>query len=176
MTIHQIVGWCLQGLTLSLALGLLACLLGVGWAMRYEGIRILSVQSGSMLPALALGDAVVSVPISLTTLKPGDIVSYQRSVSGAIISHRIVAVNSYTKTFTTKGDHNAYPDDPVPSSQLVGRSIAVLPAAGRLFGLIRRPLALIALIYVPATILIVLETRRFQINSVRPYRLAHRYR
>ena len=176
MTSRQIIGWCLRGLTLTLALGLLAVLVGAGWVMRYEGIKLLSVQSGSMVPTFAHGDALVIKPINHKSLQPGDIVSYRTSVTGAIISHRIMSFNQATKSFITEGDHNAYPDDPVSSSQIVGQAVAYLPAAGRLFHLIRQPLALIALVYLPATLVIILEALRFKKNSIRPYRLANRNR
>lgn len=72
--------------------------------------RTLSILSGSMEPAFATGDAVISTPISTRELREGDVISYHAPVEGKpLVTHRVVRIlrSGRSPTVQTKGDANA---------------------------------------------------------------------
>lgn len=166
----QIVIWSLRGLALLIVLGLSALLLFGAWTMHQQGIRLLGVQTGSMVPALHVGDAIVAKPQAVTKLETGDIIAY-RDDQGFIISHRLRSIDAQTGTVTTQGDHNQQPDQAVPASQIIGKVQAVLPKLGRFTDALHRPIGLIGAVYVPATVCIVWQLRLLQLRLKEPYRL-----
>lgn len=92
----------------------------------------LAVRSGSMAPALGVGDLVVVRPVAAASLRVGDIATY-RSAGGALITHRIVAVAGAgsERSFTFRGDANPAPDpQPVPAADVLGRMWFSLPYLG----------------------------------------------
>lgn len=133
---------------LFLAVVVVASLAGlVLW--KTEGLRLYSVQTGSMRPALQPGDLAIS--IKPARLEPGDIISYRSSANAQqIISHRLVALYPQKGFVITKGDNLAYADSAVPYSSISGRTIKVIPKAGYFIDVIHQPVGLIGLIYLPA--------------------------
>lgn len=142
-----------------------------------RGVRVLSVQSASMVPVFHLGDAVVVQPVTLSNLRPGDIVSY-RSVAGhnVTISHRLVGIDRRTGLMVTQGDALQGTDPPISPQQLIGRDTAVAPRFGLVLDAIRHPLGLAVVVYLPATLIIFFETRLWVRHYRRPlYLLDYRH-
>ena len=99
----------------------------------------LAVASGSMLPTLNIGDLIIVQKIEPAKIKAdpegltGDILVYKRG--NELIVHRAVNIRPGQNgiyMITTRGD-NTFTNDPEwPSTQLVGKVIARIPAIGNL--------------------------------------------
>ncbi len=101
-----------------LAFQLVATMLGTSSPM-------FSVVSESMEPTLHVGDMVIIQKSD--TYNVGDIVVYMYGSKPII--HRIIEIKN--GDYIIKGDNNPASDPyPVKKSQIVGKSIAVLPLAG----------------------------------------------
>jgi len=99
----------------------------------------LAVASGSMLPTLNIGDLIIVQKIDPAKINAdpegltGDILVYKRG--NELIVHRAVNIRlgqNGIYMITTRGD-NTFTNDPEwPSTQLVGKVIARIPAVGNL--------------------------------------------
>ncbi|HWT55629.1 MAG TPA: signal peptidase I [Candidatus Microsaccharimonas sp.] len=140
---------------------------------RLDSVQLMTVQSGSMAPAIRKGDAVFVEPVTTSALRVGDVVSYRSPRNQAtIITHRIVRVETDWKLLLTKGDNTQRVDDPVPDSAVIGKVTLRLAYLGYLASFLRSPLGLAATVYAPALLIIVLEIRRLITQYATPtYRL-----
>ncbi|HTB48601.1 MAG TPA: signal peptidase I [Verrucomicrobiae bacterium] len=142
--------------------------------LRAHGEQLLSVQTGSMVPTFRPGDAVLVEPIAPHDLQAGDIISYQSLRDPSlIISHRLIRIDRSTGWLTTQGDALKTADPTFPPRLVIGRVTAVAPRLGFMLDVLRRPLGLLVLIYLPALLVIAAEAKRFvsHYNRVH-YRLA----
>jgi signal peptidase I len=100
----------------------------------------------SMHPRFHSGDLAVVQPAGAYRL--GDIVAYRSTtLHGAIVLHRIVAVDN--GHFTFKGDNNDFRDPDHPTAaQVVGKLRMRIPHGGAIRGLLARPLVLFPLLAV----------------------------
>ena len=98
------------------------------------GYRMLYVVSGSMEPAIGVGDVVLVCEMDSDNLDIGDIIQYSKKSYTVI--HRIVDKNveeNGITWFTTKGDYNNAPDaEKVLPEQIEGRVVLIIPEIGRL--------------------------------------------
>ena len=87
------------------------------------------IGSGSMRPALDVGDVVIV--LKTDKIEKGDIVQY-RAPEGFTITHRVIDIKRVNGevVYITKGDANEKPDPPVSKQQIVGKVIAVIPKVG----------------------------------------------
>ncbi len=138
--------------------------LGGGSALlQAKGGKLLSVQSGSMVPAISKGDLVAVTRVPTGELAKGDVVTFiSPNDSRVTITHRIVALPSAeTKNkFITRGDANPGSDEPINGNAIIGRVGVTIPYAGYGIDFIRKPLGLVLLIYIPALAVIISEMRR----------------
>lgn len=145
---------------------LLSCIVAAaaGFAVfKLNGGTFFSVQTGSMSPSIQRGDLVAVTNVPDSQLAVGDVITYINPANAdQTITHRLIEVPSETNQyrFITRGDANPAPDAPVAPSGVVGRSAFTVPYAGYAFDVVRRPLGLIALIYIPALVVIISEIRR----------------
>ena len=86
------------------------------------------VVSGSMTPAIQVGDIVVSVNVDPSDIEVGDVLLYK--VGPTPIMHRVIEIRGYGTYFITQGDANSVPDDPVAAKQVKGRLVTILPKIG----------------------------------------------
>jgi len=85
------------------------------------------IMSGSMQPALNVGDIAILVKVPANKIQLGDIIQYA-SREGPVL-HRVVAIKQ--EYFITKGDANNVVDyDPVHSSQIRGKLLFIIPKLG----------------------------------------------
>lgn len=137
---------------LTLALGAVVLILILPLFTPY---RILVVLSGSMAPSLLAGDAVL-IRSGANPIHEGDIVTFQRE--GQLVTHRVVEVES--GQLVTQGDANNTPDLwPVPLAAVEGLYVLRLPFLGYLVWFARKPIGWVALVILPATILVIGEVR-----------------
>jgi signal peptidase len=150
---RQPVRGLLAGIVVGFLMGMALAVVApaaVGW-------RTLSVMSGSMSPAIATGDAVVTRPVRPSSLRAGDVVTF-RDPEGTdrLITHRVRWVRSLDKTveITTKGDANNTGERwQVAVDGRVGRVVARLPRAGFVLAPSASPLGRLALVALPTFLL-----------------------
>lgn len=98
------------------------------------GGHALTVLSGSMVPEFFPGAMVVDKPVSASSLRVGDVITYATTDEGSgaaiLITHRIVEVQT-GPTFITQGDANDEPDSrPVAADQIQGEVWYSVPYVG----------------------------------------------
>lgn len=99
---------------------------------RLLGYRCFAVMSGSMAPSYPVGCVVYAKHVAPETIQPGDVISF-RLANSVTATHRVVAVDTENRTFTTKGDANANADgNPVSFDRLIGRVCFSVPFLGNL--------------------------------------------
>jgi len=134
-------------------------------------LKLLNVQTGSMVPTFRPGDALVMQRLQPTDLRPGMIVSYKSAKNpNELVTHRVVAVSK--TSFRTKGDALHTADPTVRSSLLVGKVVLVLPHMGRVLSWVQTLPGLIVCVYLPAAAITIQELIRLE----RRYAKSHTYR
>lgn len=156
---------------LQIAGGAVAAL-AICWLLAQSAfhLRLLDVQTGSMVPSFRPGDALVMQRVS--TAKIGDVVSYRSPRnSNELVTHRVVKTSA--GNFQTKGDALTAPDPAVRSSLLAGKVIAVLPRMGRVLGWLQTWPGLVVCVYLPALAVAAEELIRLERRyRSQPYHLA----
>lgn len=80
-----------------------------------------AITSGSMWPALKVGDLILVQAVAPEALNVGDIVVYSNERGFTI--HRITEVNPEDGMITTRGDANNVSDKPVKVTDVIGRTL-----------------------------------------------------
>jgi signal peptidase len=85
------------------------------------GQRIMAVTSGSMEPAIRVGDAVLVKPASVASIRPGDVVTFRNPNGSGMTTHRVLALKDINGStyLQTQGDANADPDVDLTSGKAV---------------------------------------------------------
>ena len=145
-------------------LAVIAGLVGVSALDIPNGIRLYTVQSGSMEPAIRTGSLVIDKPQG--SYGVGDVITFKSADERnnnrpkVTTTHRIdelVSLNSLT-TYRTKGDANDAPDGELVSQELViGKVIYAIPLIGFPIAFAKTREGLIMLVVIPATIIIYSE-------------------
>jgi signal peptidase len=94
------------------------------------------VLTGSMAPAINVGDVIITVPITKKTPQVDDVIAYQaKRFNGenvAVFSHRIIG-GDIENGFIVKGDANKSPDPQKPKAEdILGVVFFVIPFIGNL--------------------------------------------
>ncbi len=113
------------------------CIVMVWFAQGVFPFKPSVIVSGSMVPVFEIGDVVIVAKTSAATIKPGDIIQYQKMEGKQKINimHRVIKIEQSgdTKAFITKGDANSTADsDPVPPENVVGKVIMKIPKIGQI--------------------------------------------
>lgn len=142
-----------------------------------QGGRLLSVQTGSMVPAIWPGDAVLVRQAPLSQINSGDIISYVSPLHpGLIITHRVERVDAASGTVVTKGDKAALADPAVPIASILGRVDYLVPKLGYGLDLLHHPLGLIIGVYLPALWIVAAEAHRLARHYAGQYYRLYGYR
>ena len=137
--------------------------------IHFQGHKLLSVQTASMLPAIQPGDALIVSPIQPGQLRLGDVISYHDSRDpNVIISHRLISIDPKTSWLTTAGDALHTPDPSFPPNLLIGQATAIAPRLGLILGALHHPIGLILTIYIPATLIVTAEVNHLAHTYARP--------
>ncbi len=147
---RQVFSW----LFLFAALALLLAVVGIP---RMANATPYTILTSSMRPLMPPGSLVVAKETDPTTLKTGDVVTYQlRSGEPEVVTHRIIGMGQDDRgrlTFTTKGDNNPKPDPkPILAEQIRGKVWYAVPYIGYLNQMITGKQHIIA-VYVVASLL-----------------------
>ncbi len=148
------------GVVCALALILLAALV----VATVAGYRPLVDYSDSMRPAIRAGDLVITHAEPATSIRVGEIVSFDDpDLNGKLVTHRVVGIHRLAARidFLTRGDAN-----PVPESWSVARRGSVgtvadrIPGAGRAVAWMTDPWVRTAVLTLVALVLSVALLRR----------------
>lgn len=108
------------------------------------GYSFAVVVSGSMEPAIQIGDVVVIK--SQKDYQKDDVITFCDTLTGDYVTHRIILVSEDGK-FLTKGDANNTDDKlAIPQDAVVGKVIAVWRGAGKAIQKMQTPLGMFAII------------------------------
>jgi signal peptidase len=116
---------------------LVAILLIVFAGFSFTGnVKARIVLTGSMSPAISVGDVIVTVPITQKIPQIGDVIAYQaKRFNGenvAVFSHRIID-GDIENGFVMKGDANKSPDPQKPkAADILGVVLFTIPFIGNL--------------------------------------------
>lgn len=142
--------------------GLVLLLIAAG--LHIGGWRALSVQTGSMRPAINPGDMVLVKRVPISALKNGDVITYINPKNKKqTITHRIVSVKKQSPQLIVKGDANDSPDPVVFIHQIIGKQKYRVPFAGYLMNFLRTWQGLTIFLYLPALFIIVSEIKRLTV-------------
>lgn len=162
------------------ALGLLLLILALlaGTLPSFLGYESFVVYSGSMEPAIGVGDLVVVGPARPESLMVGDIITYRTAQRpDVVVTHRLVEIGLDEQgrmVFHTKGDANNVVDQVVVEPRAVlGRVAYAVPKVGYLVEFSRRAEGKLLLIGIPGLLLALdylLGARRKRRGEVQPAR------
>lgn len=140
-------------------------------------LRFLSVDSASMAPTLAKGDAIVLRSVNPLDIRKDDIISYRSTEDpSVIITHRVLVADPLTGQLITKGDANASLDPAFSSLEVMGRVSYIIPGAGRLLDILHSWPGLVLVVYLPAAVLLGSELWRLSRHYLRPTYVLHQRR
>ena len=111
------------------------------WGVRFVGLNVFVVQSGSMEPDYRTGSVVYVKETDVSALEEGDVITFNLS-GGLRATHRIIEVTELDgqPAFRTKGDANEHPDNGlVVPSQIVGKVVFTIPGMGYLTAYLQQP-------------------------------------
>jgi signal peptidase len=141
----------------SVLLGVGLGIFGVIVAPALFGGRSLTVLSGSMDPALKVGDIVIDSQVSPPEVRVGDIITFSDPEgTDKLITHRVrrLRITDGTAHVVTKGDNtNAVERWEMPAGGSLGRVEYRVPLLGFLVFWLHGPFARIGLIVLPALLL-----------------------
>lgn len=158
--LHRVVraaGW-----LAAVVVGVLAVGVGSLAALPAIDSRLLVVTSGSMAPAIAAGDAVITVDTPPEEIGAGDVIAFHGYGHERLVTHRVISRHHVDGRlhFRTQGDANATPDaNLAPAGGVAGRVALTLPQAGRPLLALTSPTARMLLLVLPAVGLAALEIR-----------------
>ena len=111
---------------------LIVLILAVGalFLPRILGMTPLAVLSGSMEPTYHVGSLIYVADADPADVQVGDPITFKIS-DDTMVTHRVVAIDTETQTFQTKGDANDNVDGGAVAWQnLVGKPVFTLPYMG----------------------------------------------
>lgn len=107
-----------------------------------QPVRVMSVLSGSMLPALEVGDLVVTRVVGPADLRAGDLVTYRDPGHDRFVTHRVQSIvwRGELADVVTRGDANDAGEEwTISADGTVGLVLLRLPAAGYVLGVMGTP-------------------------------------
>lgn len=141
----KIIEWICNLISICMVLVVIA----VGAVMivpKVMGNDIYAVLSGSMEPYYHVGSVViVDKGVSPEEIAVGDPITF-RKTDNLVATHRVIAINTDTQEFRTKGDANEDEDlAPVPFSSLIGKAGISVPMVGYIPLYMRTPKGMFAI-------------------------------
>ena len=137
--VMKVLGWIVTSV-------LVLFIAGLGFIHFMPGYSFSLVRSGSMVPAIKMGDVIITRPAGEANIQPGRIVMYQHDVE--IITHRVLSIDG--NTLITKGDANEEPDPwKTPLSNVKGAYLFKLPYIGFAMNFVQTKLGWFLAIIIP---------------------------
>lgn len=127
---------------------------------RLVGFQVFHVVSPSMEPTYSEGDLIYVKEVDPDSIKIGDPITFVLNEDLVVATHRVVAIDSENRQFTTKGDANKTEDAaPVHFNNLIGVPVFAIPLLGYVSAYIQTPpgmyvaiafgVALLAVVFLP---------------------------
>jgi signal peptidase I len=167
----------LLNITRNIGVGLLilASLALLVLSMPGSGWKALSVQTGSMKPAIMPGDLVLVHSVPMQDLHIGDVITYINPANNRqTITHRVTGILTTPNgpgRFVTQGDANKAADPVVYQNQIIGQVKHTAPNIGFLLNWLRSWVGLIVVVYVPALFMVIAEIKKLSkyYKELEPY-------
>lgn len=125
-------------------------------------IKFLTVQSGSMEPAIKMGSVVMIKPMD--DYKIGDVITFgQITRTKSPTTHRIydIKVVEGEISYITKGDANNAPDmKEISKREIIGKVLFSVPYVGYAVDFAKKPLGFALVILVPAAVIVSDEVKK----------------
>lgn len=107
---------------------------------RLVGLQVFHVVSPSMEPTYSEGDLLYVKEVDPDSVKVGDPITFVLNEDLVVATHRVVAIDSENRQFTTKGDANETEDAaPVHFNNLIGVPVFAIPLLGYVSAYIQSP-------------------------------------
>ena len=107
---------------------------------RLVGLQVFHVISPSMEPTFSVGDLLYVKAVDPDSVKVGDPITFVLNEDLVVATHRVVAIDSENRQFTTKGDANETEDAaPVHFNNLIGVPVFSIPLLGYVSAYIQSP-------------------------------------
>lgn len=107
---------------------------------RLVGLQVFHVISPSMEPQYSVGDLLYVKEVDPDSVKVGDPITFVLNEDLVVATHRVVAIDSENRQFTTKGDANSTEDAaPVHFNNLIGVPVFSIPLLGYVSAYIQSP-------------------------------------
>jgi signal peptidase I len=140
-TARSIAGllWAATTWALVAFLAVLAVQVVDGKLQRYQ---VMSVLSGSMVPAVDVGDLVVARVVTPDQLEAGELATFREPGTGKLVTHRVQSIlwRGEVADVVTRGDSNEVGENwSVTPTARVGEVTLVVPRAGYLVGVLATP-------------------------------------
>lgn len=129
------------------------------------GYKALSVQSGSMEPAISTGSIIISTPDSdffspepISKFLPGDVIVF--SGEKHLVTHRVIEIVRQERSFLykTKGDANQKEDTSlVKEEDVLGKVAFSISYVGRLTSFTKQPIGFLLIVAIPSLYIILSE-------------------
>jgi len=138
------------------------------------------VLGGSMEPTYHVGSILFIEKADPATVQVGDIITFDTPVPAgeppSLTTHRVTAIDTESGrlAFHTQGDANNAEDTwVVPADTIVGRGSFSIPYLGYVSSFIRSKTGFIALVVIPAALIVILELGSLR-KSIRKHRATQR--
>lgn len=107
---------------------------------RLIGLQVFNVVSGSMEPNYSVGDLIYVKTVDPESVQVGDPITFVLNEDLVVATHRVTAIDSENRQFTTKGDVNKTDDAaPVHFNNLIGVPVFAIPLLGYVSEFIQHP-------------------------------------
>ena len=107
---------------------------------RLVGLQVYHVVSPSMEPHYSVGDLIYVKEVDPDSVKVGDPITFVLNEDLVVATHRVVAIDSENRQFTTKGDANKTEDAaPVHFNNVIGVPVFSIPLLGYVSSFIQNP-------------------------------------
>lgn len=121
---------------------------------RLIGLQVFHVISPSMEPHYSVGDLLYVKTVDPDSVKVGDPITFVLNEELVVATHRVVAIDSENRQFTTKGDANKTEDAaPVHFNNLIGVPVFAIPLLGYVSAYIQSPPGMYVAIVLGAVLL-----------------------
>ena len=131
------------------------------------GIRMFSVETGSMMPVYEIGDVIISKEIDVDKIKVGDDIVYQGkkgSFNGKIVTHRVKQIEKQEDgnyKIITQGLANEIEDPEINQTQVLGKVVFKMYVLSFLEKIVRNAYVFYFLVFIPIGILVYKNIKNF---------------
>ena len=153
---------------------MVVALVGVAMALVYISVpafgnKAMIVRSGSMQPAIGVGDLVVvrakqildsPAIVPIPKYKTGDVVAFMAGNGKTLVTHRVasVKIESGKVFYETKGDANKTVDKVLVNEEnIIGAKFLALPKVGKIIAFTKSNIGFPLLVMLPAVLVIIFE-------------------